>query len=108
MHWFYLALAILSEVAGTTALNAAGGFRNFWPSLAVVVGYGAAFYFLSLTLNVIPMGVAYAIWSGVGIALISIAGWAFYKQPLGFAEFAGMALIVAGVLVLKVFSAAGG
>lgn len=104
MHWLYLALAICSEVAGTTALNAAGGFRNFWPSVAVVIGYGSAFYFLSLTLDAIPMGVAYAIWSGVGIALITIAGWVFYQQRLGVAELAGMGLIVAGVVVLKIFS----
>ncbi|HEY8162440.1 MAG: DMT family transporter [Methylocystis sp.] len=101
MHWFYLAIAIFSEVAGSSALPAAQGFRNPLPSIAVVAGYGAAFYFLSLTLEAIPLGVAYAVWSGVGLALISLIGWVFYRQSLGTMEIAGMLLIGAGVIVLK-------
>ncbi len=101
MHWLYLAIAILSEVAGSTALPAAQGFRNPLPSIAVIAGYVMAFYFLSLTLEAIPLGVAYAVWSGVGLALISLAGWVFYRQSLGTMEIAGMLLIGAGVIVLK-------
>lgn len=102
MPWLYLAIAILSEVAGSVALPAAQGFRNPLPSLVVVAGYISAFYFLSLTLDVIPLGVAYAVWSGVGVALISVAGWVFYRQTLGAWEIFGILLIGAGVVVLKV------
>jgi small multidrug resistance pump len=108
MPWLYLAIAILSEVAGTSALKATEGFRNFWPSVAVVVGYGLAFYFLSLTQNAIPIGVSYAIWSGVGVALISLVGWVFYRQALGAGELAGIAIIIAGVVVLRLFAKAEG
>lgn len=101
MHWLYLAIAILSEVTASSALPAAGGFRNPLPSAIVVVGYVAAFYFLSLTLEAIPLGVAYAVWSGVGLALISLAGWIFYRQSLGAVEILGIALITLGVVVLK-------
>jgi len=104
MPWVYLAIAILSEVAATSALKASAGFRNFWPSLAVVLGYGAAFYFLSLTQSAIPLGVSYAVWSGVGVALISLVGWVGYRQVLGPGELAGIALIIAGVVVLKLFA----
>jgi small multidrug resistance pump len=101
MHWIYLAIAIISEVAGSSALPAAQGFRNPLPSLAVVVGYVSAFYFLSLTLEAIPLGVAYAIWSGAGLALISAAGWVFYRQSLSATEIVGVLVIGVGVLVLK-------
>ena len=80
MHWLYLAVAILSEVIASSALPAAKGFTNPLPTVVVVIGYVSAFYFLSLTLEVIPLGVAYAVWSGVGIALISLFGWIFYRQ----------------------------
>ena len=101
MHWFYLAIAIISEVAASTALPAAQGFRNPLPSLAVVAGYVTAFYFLSLTLEAIPLGVAYAVWSGVGLALVSVAGWVVYRQSLGAVEIAGLLLIGLGIVVLK-------
>lgn len=107
MHWLYLAIAIVSEVAATTALRMTGGFRNLGPSLLVVVGYAASFYFISLTLDAIPLGVAYAIWSGVGVALITLAGMAFYRQTLSPVELMGITLIVAGVLVLKLSSGDG-
>jgi small multidrug resistance pump len=103
-----LIIAILSEVAATSALKASDGFRNLAPSVVVVTGYGAAFYFLSLALRTIPMGVAYAIWSGIGIVLISLAGWAFYDQRLDLAALAGIGLIVAGVFVLQVLSGTAG
>jgi small multidrug resistance pump len=101
-----LIIAILSEVAATSALKASDGFRNLIPSVVVVIGYGAAFYFLSLALRTIPMGVAYAIWSGVGIVLISLAGWFLYAQKLDLAALAGIVLIIAGVFVLQVLSGA--
>lgn len=107
MHWLYLAIAILSEVAGSSALVAAQGFRNPVPTAIVVTGYISAFYFLSLTLEAIPLGVAYAVWSGVGIALISLSGWFFYRQSLGAIEIAGILLIGAGVVILK-FGNSGG
>jgi small multidrug resistance pump len=104
MHWLYLSIAIISEVAATSALKASAGFTRWLPSLIVVVGYGSAFYFLSLTLQVIPLGVAYAIWSGIGVALITLVGWAAYRQALDPAALVGIGLIVAGVIVLNVFS----
>jgi small multidrug resistance pump len=103
-----LLIAILSEVAATSALKASDGFKNLLPSAVVVVGYGAAFYFLSLALRTIPMGVAYAIWSGIGIVLISVAGLLLYGQKLDLAALAGIALIIAGVFVLQVLSGTAG
>lgn len=103
-HWFFLLLAIISEVAGTSALKSAEGFTRFWPSAVVVAGYSSAFYFLSLTLKTIPVGVAYAIWSGVGTALIALIGWIFIGQKLDIPAVAGILLIVLGVVVLNVFS----
>jgi len=100
----YLAIAIVFEVIATTALKASDGFTRFWPSTMTVVGYGVAFYCLAITLRVIPTGVAYAIWSGVGIVLISVAGWVLYKQHLDTAAMIGMGLILAGVVVINVFS----
>ena len=103
-HWIYLAVAIVSEVAATSALKASDGFSRLGPSVIVVVGYAAAFYFLSLTLRSIPIGVAYAIWSGVGVALIALIGWAVFGQVLDGPAIAGLVLIVAGVIVLNLFS----
>ena len=102
--WILLLIAIIGEVIATTALKASEGFTRLLPSAIVVIGYGVAFYFLSLTLRTIPMGVAYAIWSGVGIVLISLLGWAVFKQSLDAPAMIGMGLIVAGVLVINVFS----
>ena len=104
MNWLYLAIAIVSEVIATSALKAAEGFTRWVPSLVVVVGYASAFYFLSLTLRSIPLGVAYAIWSGVGVVLVSLVGWLLYRQSLDAAALIGIGLIVAGVLVLNLFS----
>jgi small multidrug resistance pump len=91
-------------VAATSALRASNQFTRLWPSVIVVIGYGLAFYFMSLTLKSIPVGIAYAIWSGVGIVLISITGFLLYKQKLDMPAVLGMALIVAGVLVINLFS----
>ena len=101
MNWIYLAIAILSEVVATSALKAAEGFTRPVPSAIVVVGYSAAFYFLSLTLRTIPVGVAYAVWSGVGLLLVSIAGWVLYKQVLDGVALAGIGCIAIGVVLLS-------
>jgi len=108
MNYAYLFAAILCEVVATSALKAAEGFTRLGPSLVVIVGYGLAFYCLSLTLRSIPVGIAYAIWSGVGIVLIALAGWLFYRQPLDGPAILGIALILAGVLVINLFSRTAG
>lgn len=104
MKYLFLLIAIVSEVIATSALKASDQFSRFWPSVLVVLGYASAFYFLSLTLKVLNMGIAYAIWSGIGIVLISIAGVVIYKQKLDMPAILGMVLIVAGVLVINLFS----
>ena len=104
MNWLYLFIAIVSEVVGTSALKASQGFTRLIPSLLVIGGYASAFYFLSLTLKSIPVGVAYAIWSGVGILLVSIAGFVLYRQTLELPAILGIILIVAGVVLLCLFS----
>lgn len=106
MAYLYLAIAIVAEVIGTSALKAAEGFTRLLPSLVVIAGYSTAFYFLSLALKAIPVGIAYAIWSGVGVALITLIGWIVFKQRLDAPALAGLALIVAGVVVIQFFSAA--
>lgn len=106
--YLYLGIAILAEVAGTSFLKASVGFTRPWPSAGTMVAYGIAFYFLALTLNSIPTGIAYAIWSGVGIILISIVGWIVFDQVLDGPALLGMALIVAGVMVINLFSKTAG
>ena len=103
-HWLFLLVAIVSEVVGTTALKVADGFTRLWPSLVVVVGYASAFSLLSLTLKSIPVGVAYAIWSGVGVVLIALFGWLFLGQSLDTPALIGLVLIVVGVVVINLFS----
>ena len=104
MAYTLLFLAIVAEVAGTSALKMSDGFTKLGPSLLVVVGYGLAFYFLALVLKSIPIGVAYAIWAGVGIALITIIGTLAFDQKLDAPALAGIALIIGGVLVINLFS----
>ena len=104
MPFVYLAIAILAEVIGTSALKASDGFTVWAPSAVVVAGYSVSFYFLSLALRSIPVGVAYAIWSGIGIVLISVIGWVLFRQRLDAAAIVGMGLIVAGVAVIHLFS----
>lgn len=106
MPYLYLAIAIVAEVIGTSALKAADGFTKPLPSLVVVVGYGVAFYFLSLALRTIPVGIAYAIWSGAGVALITLIGWSVFKQKLDAAALIGIGLIVGGVVVIQISSSA--
>mgnify|MGYP000922341263 FL=1 len=102
--YLFLAVAIVAEVVATSCLKAAAGFTRPIPSIASVVGYGISFYFLSLTLAAIPTGVAYAIWSGVGIVLISVVGWLVFGQSLDAPAIGGMALIATGVIVINLFS----
>lgn len=100
----WLACAIVAEVVATTALKAADGFTRLGPSLLVAIGYAIAFYCLAQTLRTIPTGIAYAVWSGVGIVLISLAGWWVYGQTLDGPALAGIGLILAGVLVIQLWS----
>lgn len=106
--WAYLLVAIVAEVIATSSLKAAQGFTRPWPSLVVVAGYAAAFYFLSLTLRTIPVGVAYAVWSGIGVALITLVAWLWHGQAIDGPGLAGIGLIVAGVAVLNLFSKSAG
>lgn len=106
MAYLYLMIAIIAEVIGTSSLKASEGFTKPIPSILVVVGFGVAFFFLSLVLKSIPMGMAYAMWSGLGIVLISIAGLIFFQQKLDLPAMLGMALIISGVVVMNVFSKA--
>ena len=102
--WPYLGMAIFSEVIATSSLKSTEGFTNLIPSVVVVVGYCAAFYFLSLTLDEIPVGVAYAIWSGVGIVGIAVIAVIFHDQSLDFGAIIGMGLIIAGIIVMRLYS----
>mgnify|MGYP000942937033 CR=1 FL=1 len=104
IEWGYLAVAIVAEVIATSALKASESFSRLGPSIVVVVGYALAFFMLSLTLRAIPVGVAYAIWSGVGIVLISLVGWVAFGQVLDAGALVGMGLIIAGVAVINLFS----
>lgn len=104
MKWLYLLIAIVSEVIATTALKSSEGFSRLWPSVIVVIGYALSFYFFALTLKTIPTGIAYAIWSGIGMVLIAIIGWVYHHQKLDFPAIFGMCLIIAGVLVINLFS----
>ena len=100
----YLAIAIVGEVIATSFLRASAGFTQFVPSVVVVVGYAVTFYFFSLALQTIPVGVGYAIWSGVGIVLVSLIAFFAYGQTLDLPAIIGMGLILAGVLVINLFS----
>ena len=102
--WIFLGLAIISEVIATTSLKSTEGFTKLVPSIIVVVGYTAAFYFVSLTLDTLPVGIVYAIWSGVGIALVAIISVIVLDQKLDAGAVVGMGLIIAGVVVMRVFS----
>jgi small multidrug resistance pump len=104
MPWIQLAVAIIAEVIGTTCLKLSAGLTKPLPTIGVAVAYGLSFWFLSRTLDTIPVGVAYAIWSGAGVTLIAAIGWALLGQKLDIAAFVGMGLIVAGVVVLNIFS----
>ena len=104
MAYFYLVLAVMAETVGTSALQASKQFTRPLPSVLVVVGYACAFWFLSLVLRSIPVGVAYAIWSGLGILFIALIGWLVFRQPLDLPAMIGMAMILAGIIVIQMFS----
>ncbi len=104
MPYLYLSFAIVSEVIGTAALKASEEFTRLVPSLIVALGYGSAFFFLTLTLRTIPVGVAYALWSGIGIVLICAMSWILFKQSLDGPAMFGIGLIAAGVIVINAFS----
>ncbi len=104
MVYLYLAIAIIAEVAATSALKASAEFTKLFPSLIVIIGYGVAFYFMTLVLRTIPIGITYAVWSGVGIVLIAIVGALLYKQIPDAPAIVGIALIISGVVVIYVFS----
>ena len=105
-NWVYHGLAIFSEVLATASLKSTEGLTRLVPSIVVLVGYSAAFYFLSLTLDTIPIGVAYAVWSGVGVATITLVSFVLYGQKIDTAGLVGIGLIIAGVIVLRLFSEA--
>ncbi len=104
-HYIWLFFAILAETLGTTALQAAQQFTRLWPSVGVFVFYGLAFYCMSFALKAMPVGIVYAIWSGLGIVLIAVIGFLLFGQRLDAAAILGLALIVAGILVIHLFSA---
>lgn len=104
MNYIYLAVAICCEVVATSALKQTDGFTRLLPSIVTIAGYGLAFYFLSLPIRTIPVGVVYAIWSGAGIVLIAAIGFFVLGQRLDTPAVAGLALIIAGVLVINLFS----
>ncbi|MGP4129877.1 SMR family transporter [Pantoea tagorei] len=104
MTYLYLFIAIVAEVIATSSLKASESFTRLWPVVVSLVGYSIAFYFLALVLRTMPTGIAYAIWSGVGIVLISVVGWVVFKQKLDLPAIIGLALIIAGVLVVNLFS----
>ena len=106
MHsaYYMLILAIVAETVGTTALQASQQFSRFWPSALVVVSYALSFYLLSLVLKHIPVGIAYAIWSGLGIVMIAIIGMVAFGQKLDFPAIIGMSFILIGILIVHLFS----
>lgn len=102
--WLILLGSIVAETFATSMLKASDGLSQFWPTVGVILGYGVSFYGLSVVLGVLPVGVAYAVWSGLGIVLVSLIGWLLFKQMLDWPAIVGMALIIAGVLVMNLFS----
>ncbi|MBD2704609.1 multidrug efflux SMR transporter [Spirosoma sp. BT702] len=104
MKYLYLLIAIIAEVIATSALNASNQFTKWVPSLITLVGYGVAFYFLSLTLRSMPIGIVYAVWSGVGIVLVALVGIVVFKQVPDLPAIIGMGLIIAGVLIMNLLS----
>jgi len=102
--WLFLATAIVAEVVATSALKSSEGFTKLWPSVIVVIGYGLAFWLLSITLKTIPVGIAYAVWAGAGVVLVALMGWFFFQQKLDAMGILGIGLILSGVFVLNVFS----
>jgi small multidrug resistance pump len=108
MHYIFLVVAVAAETIGTTALQASQQFTRLVPSLIVLFAYGFSFYMLGLTLKVMPVGIVYAIWSGLGIVLIAVIGYVVFGQRLDLPAVLGMAMILAGILVIHLFSSSSG
>lgn len=104
--YLFLLIAVLFETFGSTCLQASQQFTRLWPTLGVIVGFGGAFWFFTLVLKVLPLGITYALWSGVGIVLITTSGRFIFGQKLDLAAFAGIGLIIAGIVVINLFSSA--
>jgi small multidrug resistance pump len=103
-HWVALTIAVVAEVIATSSLKATAEFTKLWPTALVIVGYLVAFYFMTISLRVLPVGIMYAIWAGAGIVLVSLVGWLFYKQVLDAPAIIGIGLIIAGVVMIHLFS----
>ncbi|NOD46206.1 MULTISPECIES: multidrug efflux SMR transporter [unclassified Ruegeria] len=106
--YLFLLLAVMAETIGTTALQASQQFTRFWPSVLVILGYGVAFYLLGLTLKSMPVGIVYAIWSGLGIVLIALIGFVVFGQKLDWPAILGLTMILAGILIIHLFSKTAG
>lgn len=104
VHFIYLILAVAAETIGTTALQASQQFTKLWPSIIVVVAYATAFYLLGLTLKYMPVGIMYAIWSGLGIVFIALIGWLVFNQKLDAWAVLGMAMILGGIVIIQLLS----
>lgn len=104
IHYLYLLIAIITEVIGTTALQASEQFTRFWPSVIMVVAYIASFVFMAYTLKYMPVSIVYAIWSGLGIVFIALIGYFWFKQALDLPAILGLTLIIGGVLIIHLFS----
>ncbi|ANB34548.1 QacE family quaternary ammonium compound efflux SMR transporter [Rhodovulum sulfidophilum] len=103
-HYLYLLLAVVTETMATSSLQASQQFTRFWPSVLVVLGYALSFYFMAQTLKVMPVGIVYAIWSGLGIVLISGIGWVVFGQRIDLPGALGLGMIIAGIIVIHLFS----
>ncbi|EAQ05221.1 MULTISPECIES: DMT family transporter [Yoonia] len=104
LHYIFLIFAIIAETIGTTALQASHQFTRFWPSVLVVIAYGLSFYLLAQTLRVMPVGVVYAMWSGLGIVMIAAIGYLVFGQRLDLPAVVGIGMILCGILVIHLFS----
>ena len=104
LHYIFLIFAIIAETIGTTALRASHQFTRFWPSVLVVIAYGLSFYLLAQTLRVMPVGVVYAMWSGLGIVMIAAIGYLVFGQRLDLPAVIGIGMILCGILVIHLFS----
>lgn len=104
LHHVYLLVAVLLETAGTTALQSSQQFSRLWPTLGAIITYAGAFYFLGMTLKFMPVGIVYALWSGLGITFIAVIGFYFFGQRLDLPAIVGLTLIIVGIVVIQVFS----